>query len=351
MTGGAAIADAIRARALELGFDDIGFASAAAPPDWGRDLAEWLSDERAGDMTWMAETRERRTDPTLLWPEARSLIALAVSYAPAGDPLALLAQPERGAISVYARNRDYHDVVKGRLKMLAGWMVARYGGAVKVFVDTAPLMEKPAAAGTRLGWRGRHTNLVSRRLGNWFFLSEILTTLDLPADTPESDHCGTCRACQDACPTGAIEGPGRLDPRRCVSYLTIEHKGAIPESLRPAMGNRIYGCDDCLAVCPWNKFARPTRDPAFLPRIELIRPRLEDLAGLDDGEFRQIFAGSPIKRIGRDRFVRNVLTAIGNSGRPDLLAVARRLADDPSPLVRDATGWAIRRLQGGGRSP
>jgi epoxyqueuosine reductase len=295
-------------------------------------------------MAWMADTAARRASPRALWPEARSAVVLATSYAPAGDPLALLDHPDRGMVSVYARNRDYHDVVKARLKRLAGWMAGRYGCAVKVFVDTAPVMEKPLAQSAGLGWRGRHGNLVSRRLGNWFFLSEILTTLDLDGTAPEPDRCGRCRACPPACPTGAIGAEGRVDPRLCVSYLTIEHKGHIPAALRARMGNRIYGCDDCLAVCPWNKFATPVRNADFLPRAELTAPRLSDLAELDDAGFRQVFAGSPVKRIGRDRFVRNVMIAIGNSGRADLAAAARARLDDESALVRAAAAWAFRRL-------
>jgi len=328
--------------ALELGFDAVGFASASGE-GWGADLKGWLAEGRHGDMAWMAETVERRGSPQGLWPEARSVVVLATSYAPGDDPLALAAYPERGAISVYARNKDYHDLVKKRLKALGRWVVDHFGGELKVFVDTAPVMEKPLAAQAGLGWQGRHTNLVSRRLGNWFVLSEIFTTLELAPDPPERDHCGTCRKCQAACPTGAIEG-GRLDPRRCISYLTIEHKGTIPAELRPAFGNRIYGCDDCLAVCPWNKFAAPTKAPDFLPRAELTAPRLADLAALDDAGFRQVFAGSPVKRVGRDRFIRNVLIALGNSGGLEPLAAAERLVDDPSPLVRAMAAWAVRRL-------
>jgi len=337
--------DAIRAKALELGFADVRFARAAAGPDWTADLGAWIEDGRHGDMAWMAETAPRRADPALLWPEAKSVVVLATAYTPGDNPLALLAHGERGAISVYARNRDYHDVVKKALKALGRWMVERYGGAVKVFVDTAPVMEKPLAAAAGMGWQGRHTNLVSRRLGNWFVLSEIFTSLDLPADPPEPDHCGSCRACRDVCPTGAIQDHRRLEPRRCISYLTIEHKGHIAPELRAAIGNRVYGCDDCLAVCPWNKFAVPAGD-AFLPRAELTAPLLADLAGLDDSGFRELFAGSPVKRIGRHRFIRNVLIAIGNSGRPELLPAAERLAGDESPLVRAMAAWAIRRLGG-----
>ncbi len=335
--------DRIRAKARALGFDDVGFA-AAARPGWGGDLTAWLADGRHGDMTWMADHAARRAAPQALWPEARSAVVLATSYAASGDPPAGPDRPDCGAISVYARNRDYHDVVRGRLKQLAGWMAARFGGAVKVFVDTAPLMEKPLAQAAGLGWQGCHTNLVSRRLGNWFVLSEILTTVEIAPDPPEADHCGRCRACLPACPTGAIEAPGRLEPRRCISYLTIEHKGPIPAALRPAMGNRIYGCDDCLAACPWNKFAVPAATAQLVARAELTAPRLADLAGLDDGAFRRLFAGSPVKRVGRDRFVRNVLIALGNSARPDLLPAAEARAGDASPLVRAMAAWAIRRL-------
>ncbi|MDA8229732.1 MAG: tRNA epoxyqueuosine(34) reductase QueG [Magnetospirillum sp.] len=339
-----AVKDRIRAKARDLGFPETGFAAALGRPQWRRNLTDWLAEGRQGDMAWMAENADRRTEPRTLWPEAKSAVVLAMPYGVPGDPLSLLAHPERGSICAYARNRDYHDLVKKRLKMLAGWMVAEFGGEVKVFVDTAPVMEKPLAQEAGLGWGGRHTNLVSRRLGSWFVLSEILTTLDIPPDAPESDHCGRCRACQDACPTGAIEGPGRLDPRRCISYLTIEHKGHIPAGLRAAMGNRVYGCDDCLAACPWNKFAPPTREADFFPRAELAAPLLADLVRLDDSGFRQVFAGSPVKRVGRDRFVRNVLIAIGNSGRSELAAVARDLVEDQSPLVRAMAVWALKRL-------
>lgn len=339
----ATVKDQIRAQARALGFDDIGFAR-AAQPGWGAELEAWLAEGRHGDMAWMADTAARRAAPQALWPEARSAVVLATSYAPSGDPLALHGHPDRGSVSIYARNRDYHDVVKKRLKQLAGWMAGQFGAEVKVFVDTAPLMEKPLAQQAGLGWQGCHTNLVSRRLGSWFVLSEILTTLDIEPDAPEGGHCGRCRACLPACPTGAIEAPGRLDPRRCISYLTIEHKGHIPAALRPAIGNRIYGCDDCLAACPWNKFATPTFLDEFLPRAELTAPRLADLAALDDAAFRQVFAGSPVKRVGRDRFVRNVLVAIGNSRRPDLLPAAAALVGDDSPLVRAMAAWAIRQL-------
>ncbi|MEW5726880.1 MAG: tRNA epoxyqueuosine(34) reductase QueG [Pseudomonadota bacterium] len=338
------IKDAIRRKALDLGFDVVGFAPAAGDPRWGEDLAAYLADGRHGEMGWMAETAGRRASPAGLWPEVRTVVVLGTNYGPAGDPLALLGRPERGNVSVYARNKDYHDLVKRRLKALARWMVETFGGDLKVFVDTAPVMEKPLGEAAGIGWRGRHTNLVSREFGSWLFLSEIFTTLEIAPDPPHEGCCGSCRACQDACPTGAIEGPGRLEPRRCISYLTIEHKGHIPRPLRPLIGNRIYGCDDCLAVCPWNKFARATAEPDFLPRAELTAPRLTDLAALDDAGFREVFAGSPVKRVGRDRFVRNVLIAIGNSGRPELAATAIARLDDASPVVRGAAVWALGRL-------
>ncbi|MBC7953398.1 MAG: tRNA epoxyqueuosine(34) reductase QueG [Rhodospirillaceae bacterium] len=333
---------AIRAKALDLGFDAVGFAPATGM--WGDDLRAYVAEGRHGEMGWMAETMERREAPQGLWPEVRSVIVLGSNYGPHGDPLAINAQADRGAISVYARNKDYHDLVKKRLKALARWMVETLGGDLKVFVDTAPVMEKPLAGQSGLGWQGRHSNVVSRHFGSWLFLGEIYTTQDLPPDPPEPNRCGHCTACQSACPTGAIEGFGRVEPRRCISYLTIEHKGPIPEELRPLMGNRIYGCDDCLAVCPWNKFAQATTEPDFLPRMELTAPRLADLAQLDDAAFREVFAGSPVKRIGRNRFVRNVLIAIGNSGNPALAAPAHALLPDPDPTIQDAAAWALSRL-------
>ncbi len=296
-------------------------------------------------MGWMADRAERRAGPTALWPEAKSVIALGVSYAPGDDPLALAGRKERGIISVYARNGDYHDVVKKRLKRLGRWIGESFGCAIKVFVDTAPVMEKPLAERAGIGWQGKHTNLVSRVHGSWLFLAEIYTTLEIPPDAAEEDHCGSCRACLDVCPTDAFPAPYRLDARRCISYLTIEHKGPIPEALRPLIGNRIYGCDDCLAVCPWNKFARATAEPAFLPRAELTAPRLADLARLDDAAFRALFAGTAIKRTGRNRFVRNVLIALGNSGDPAQLPAAEALCNDPDPVVSDAALWAVARLQ------
>jgi epoxyqueuosine reductase len=345
--------EAIRAQARALGFAAVRFAAAAPVAGAAEGLAAYLADGRHGDMGWMDEHRERRESPLGLWPAARSVIVLGENYGPGGDPLGLLGHPGRGYISVYARGRDYHDVLKRRLKALARWLVATFGGEVKVFTDTAPVMEKPLAAAAGLGWQGRHTNLVSREFGSWLFLGEVFTTLDIVPDRQETDHCGRCRSCQQACPTGALLD-GRIDPRRCISYLTIEHKGHVPADLRPLMGNRIYGCDDCLGVCPWNKFARPTGEDAYLPRAELTAPRLADLATLDDAAFRTLFSGSPIKRIGRDRFLRNVLIAIGNSRGnsrgnncgADLFAVVRPHLDDPSALVRVAAVWALRRLIG-----
>jgi epoxyqueuosine reductase len=295
-------------------------------------------------MGWLAARADQRGAPQSLWPAAHSVVVCGLSYAPADDPLASLTAHDRGTVSVYARNRDYHDVLKGKLRGLAGWLNTTFAAEVKLFVDTAPVMEKPLAARAGLGWQGKHTNLVSRRHGSWLFLGEIYTTLALAPDTPEADHCGACRRCLDVCPTAAFPAPYQLDARRCISYLTIEHKGPIPRALRPLMGNRIYGCDDCLAVCPWNKFAQPHATPALLPRAELTAPRLAALAALDDAAFRQLFSGSPIKRTGRDRFVRNVLIALGNSGDASLAPVAMQRLADPSPLVRGAAVWALERL-------
>ncbi len=334
---------AIRAKARELGFDAIGF-TAPDIGDAGSHLHEFLDAGTHGDMGWLAAKRERRGDPRALWPEVETIIVLGVNYGPAGDPLEPLKRRERGTISVYAQGRDYHDVVKGRLKQLAGWLQASHGSEVKVFVDTAPVMEKPLAERAGIGWQGKHTNLVSRQLGSWLFLGEIFTTLALPPDAAEADHCGSCQACLDICPTRAFPAPYRLDARRCLSYLTIEHKGPIPREFRRAMGNRIYGCDDCLAVCPWNKFAVRTKEYAFLPRAELTAPRLADLAQLDDAAFRQLFAGSAIKRTGRDRFVRNVLIALGNSGDAATIPIIERRLADASPLVRGAAIWALAQL-------
>jgi epoxyqueuosine reductase len=295
-------------------------------------------------MGWLATTAARRADPRVLWPEARAVVMLAFDYGPAPGAFDVLSRPDRGAISVYARHRDYHDVLKGRLKLIAGGLVARAGGAVKVFVDTAPVMEKPLAAAAGLGWQGKHTNLVSRRSGSWLFLASLFTTLPLPADAPEADHCGSCRACLDACPTNAFPAPYRLDARRCVSYLTIEHAGPIPRDLRAGIGNRIYGCDDCLMVCPWNKFAVEGREAKLSARADLDAPPLAALAGLDDAGFRAMFSGSPIKRAGRDRFVRNVLVAIGNSADAGLAGAAEARLDDAAAVVRGAAAWALSRL-------
>jgi len=342
----AALAEAIRARALDLGFDAVGFARAELGPEARTRLRDFLAAGQHGTMGWLASRADKRSHPQALWPEARSVVCLGLSYAPDGDPLANLAHPAVGNISVYARNRDYHDVVKGMLKHLAQFIVARGAGEVKVFVDTAPVMEKPLAARAGVGWQGKHTNLVSRQHGSWLFLGEIYTTLDLPADEAHSDRCGTCTRCLAACPTDAFPAPYRLDATRCISYLTIEHDGPIPEALRPAMGNRIYGCDDCLAVCPWNRFAQQSRHLKLRAREELRAPALGDLAALDDAGFRRLFAGSPVKRIGRNRFVRNVLIAIGNSADPSLAPDAQALCADADPVVAEAAQWALARLAG-----
>jgi epoxyqueuosine reductase len=313
-------------------------------PEAAARLREFLATGAHGDMDWMAHNADRRGDPRGLWAEVRSVVMLGINYGPDGDPLAILKQRRRGAVSVYAQGDDYHDVIKPRLKSLGRWLIEKAGGDVKVFVDTAAVMEKPLAQAAGLGWQGKHTNLVSRELGSWLFLGAIFTTLDLPPDTPEADHCGNCRACLDVCPTAAFPAPYRLDARRCISYLTIEHKGPIPHDLRPLIGNRIYGCDDCLAVCPWNKFAQMGRETRLAARQELRAPLLAELARLDDGSFRAMFAKSAIKRIGRARFVRNVLIAIGNAQEAALAAEVERLLDDPSPLVRGAAIWALGRL-------
>jgi epoxyqueuosine reductase len=335
---------AIRDKAMALGFDAIGFAAPDTGPDAEAHLARFLELGHHGDMAWLAANAARRASPTALWNAARSVIVLGVNYGPSGDPLKLLARPERGTVSVYAHGADYHELIKKRLRTLAGWLAQTQGCEVKIFVDTAPVMEKPLAARAGLGWQGKHTNLVSRRFGSWLFLGEIYTTLPLTPDAPEADHCGRCTACQEVCPTEAFPTPYRLDARRCISYLTIEHKGHIAREFRAPMGNRIYGCDDCLAVCPWNKFATQTREYEFHPRVELTAPRLADLAELDDDSFRRVFAGSAIKRVGRERFVRNVLIAIGNSGDPGLAPCAERRLDDPSALVRAMAVWALSRL-------
>ena len=335
----------IKAKAVELGFADAGIARADAAPAAGVRLREWLAEGKHGSMIWMEERAHHRESPAGLWPEVRSVISLGMSYAPATDPLALAGESERGRISVYAQGADYHDVVKRALKALARWLVETASGDLKVFVDTAPVMEKPLAEAAGLGWQGKHTNLVSRTHGSWLFLGAIYTTLELQTDEPGEETCGSCNACQAACPTDAFPAPFRLDARRCISYLTIEHKGPIPEEFREAIGNRIYGCDDCLAVCPWNKFAAAAQaNLAFAPRAELVAPELAGLLALDDAAFRQVFSGSPIKRIGRDRMVRNCLIAAGNSGSAALVEPVRALLDDPDEVVRGAAAWALARL-------
>ena len=336
--------DRLKAQALAEGFCAMGICRPDAIPLAPARLADFVAAGRHGQMGWMAERMGWRGDPGALWPDARSVVMLAESYAPEADPLAVLGQTDRGAVSVYAQGKDYHDLVKRRLKRLGRWLLDQAGGEIKVFVDTAPVMEKPLAQAAGLGWQGKHTNLLSRDFGNWVFLGAIFTTLELAADEPQAEHCGRCTACLDVCPTRAFPAPFQLDARRCISYLTIEHRGPVDEELRPLLGNRIYGCDDCLAVCPWNKFAVAARDIGYAPRVGA--PLLADLAGLDDAGFRALFAGSPVKRIGRDRFVRNVLYAIGNSGLPSLAGVAQGLVEDPDPAVADAARWACARLAG-----
>ncbi|TPL93979.1 tRNA epoxyqueuosine(34) reductase QueG [Mesorhizobium sp. B2-3-12] len=334
----------IDAEARRAGFDAIAVTAPDAIPLAPARLAEFVADGFHGSMNWIAETIARRSEPSTLWPDVRSIVVLAMNYGPDHDPRDLQARHERGAISVYAQNRDYHEVMKGRLKEIAGKIVARAGGDVKVFVDTAPVMEKPLAEAAGLGWQGKHTNLVSREHGSWLFLGTIFTTAELEPDKPEIDHCGSCRACLDACPTDAFPAPYRLDARRCISYLTIENKGPIPHEFREKIGNRIYGCDDCLAACPWNKFARAASETKLAARDDLREPPLVELLRLDDAAFRAFFSGSPIKRIGRDRFVRNVLIAAGNSGEQSLAGTVRSLLGDASPLVRGAAIWALARL-------
>ncbi|TPK78887.1 tRNA epoxyqueuosine(34) reductase QueG [Mesorhizobium sp. B2-4-18] len=334
----------IDAEARRAGFDAVAVTTPDAIPLAPARLAEFVADGFHGSMDWIAETIARRGEPSTLWPDVRSIIVLAMNYGPDHDPRDVLARRDRGAISVYAKNRDYHEVMKGRLKEIAGKIVARAGGDVKVFVDTAPVMEKPLAEAAGLGWQGKHTNLVSREHGSWLFLGTIFTTAELEPDKPEIDHCGSCRACLDACPTDAFPAPYRLDARRCISYLTIENKGPIPHEFREKIGNRIYGCDDCLAACPWNKFARAASEAKLAARDDLREPPLADLLALDDAGFRAFFSGSPIKRIGRDRFVRNVLIAAGNSCDGALVGVVRDLLGDASPLVRGAAIWALARL-------
>lgn len=334
----------IETEAERAGFDVVAVTRPDATPESSGRLSEFLRKGRHGTMGWMAETAERRAAPEHLWPETRSIIMLGMNYGPTENPLDLLKKKDRAAISVYARNRDYHDVIKGRLKEMAGRFAARSGADVKVFVDTAPVMEKPLAAAAGLGWQGKHTNLVSRQFGSWLFLGSIFTTAELTPDDAETDHCGSCRACLDICPTDAFPAPYQLDARRCISYLTIEHKGPIPLEFREKMGNRIYGCDDCLAVCPWNKFAEEASEAKLKAREDLKEPRIADLLLLDDTAFRSLFSGSPVKRIGRDRFIRNVLIAAGNSGDRGFIPACRRLAEDTSPLVRGAAVWVLWRL-------
>ncbi|MFN4154492.1 MAG: tRNA epoxyqueuosine(34) reductase QueG [Paracoccaceae bacterium] len=333
----------LAARAIDEGFSAMRVTAPDAVPLVAERLAEFVAKGRHGQMGWMAERMAWRGNPAALWPEARSVIMLAESYAPGANPLPLLELRDRGVISVYAQGKDYHDLVKRRLKRLGRWLIDQAACEIKVFVDTAPVMEKPLAEAAGLGWQGKHTNLLSRDLGNWFFLGAIFTTLELETDAAEISHCGSCRACLEICPTGAFPAPYQLDSRRCISYLTIEHAGPVEEGLRGLMGNRIYGCDDCLAVCPWNKFAVAARDIGYAPRHGA--PPLAELAVLDDAAFRARFAGSPIKRIGRGRFVRNVLYAIGNSGDAALLGVAQGLCDDADAAVADAARWALARLQ------
>ncbi|MFV0514090.1 MAG: tRNA epoxyqueuosine(34) reductase QueG [Jhaorihella sp.] len=334
------------ARALEEGFVACRLCRPGDVPQVAGRLRSFLEAGYHGQMSWMEARSHWRGDPTALWPQARSVIMLAESYAPEHDPREILGRRDRAAISVYAQNRDYHDIVKKRLKRLARWLIGEAGGELKVFVDTAPVPEKALGQAAGLGWQGKHTNLVSRDWGNWAFLGAIFTTLDLPADAPEPDRCGSCRACQIACPTDAFPAPYRLDARRCISYLTIEHKGPVDEDLRPLLGNRIYGCDDCLAACPWNKFAVAAGDIRYAARDDLRAPKLADLAMLEDAAFRDRFSGSPVKRIGRDRFVRNVAYAIGNSADPALRPVVRALSGDADPAVADAAVWAAKRLAG-----
>ena len=349
--------EAIRDRAAALGFDACGFVRAADVPDNAARLARWLDAGRHGTMAWMEGRAEQRGHPSRLWPEVRSCVVLAMSYAPARDPLEHAGDGEVGRVSVYARGDDYHEVVKARLKDLARWLAAEAGAGVKVFVDTAPVLEKPLAEAAGVGWQGKHTNLLSRELGNWFFLGSVWTTLDLESDAPGEDRCGSCTACQRACPTAAFPRPYELDARRCLSYLTIEHRGPIPHEFRAAMGNRIYGCDDCLAACPWNRFADAAQANQRLHgRPELEAPRLAELLALDDAGFRALFRKSPVKRIGRDRFVRNCLIAAGNSGEAGLLGAVRALLGDPDPVVAEAATWADGRLSattypGEGRGP
>ena len=340
---------AIIDQAQAEGFSLCRFTQPDSIPHVPDKLSDFIDAGYHGQMSWMADRQTWRANPRALWPDAQTIIMLGESYAPDHDPTDILKHPEKGAISVYAQNKDYHDLVKKRLKRLARWLIAHSGGEVKVFVDTAPVSEKPLGQAAGLGWQGKHTNLVSRDLGNWFFIGSVFTTLSIEPDGAEVDHCGSCRSCITACPTDAFPAPYQLDARRCISYLTIEHSGPIDVDLRGLMGNRIYGCDDCLAACPWNKFAKEASDIRYHARADLMAPDLGELAMLDDATFRAKFSGSPIKRVGRNRFVRNVLYAIGNSQRPDLLPVAQGLIDDSDPTVSDAARWAVQRLSQMGR--
>jgi epoxyqueuosine reductase len=343
---GEQLKEAIRAQAQELGFAACGFASADGHDTHGKGLMRWLGEGRHGTMEWMESRAHHRVAPKALWPDARSVIALGMSYAPNDDPLALADRASVGRVSVYAQGGDYHKVVKKRLKALARWLVEREGGELKVFVDTAPVMEKPLSEASGIGWRGKHTNLVNKVHGSWLFLGIIFTSLEIETDEPATDTCGSCRRCLDACPTQAFDGPWKIDARKCISYLTIEHEGPIPAEFRRAIGNRIYGCDDCLAVCPWNRFAQAgAANRAFLPREELKAPRLEDLLALDDPGFRALFAGSPIKRIGVDRMIRNCLIAAGNSGDARLIPSIARHLDHCDPAVAEAARWALSEIQ------
>lgn len=343
------IVNALKEKAIAEGFVAFGVAAGTLAPAAGARLQRWLADGCHGEMLWMASRADQRASPDALWPQVNSVVMLGMSYAPANDPMILEDHPDRARISVYAQGRDYHDVVKGALKRLAGWLAHEAGAGVKVFVDTAPVMEKALAEAAGIGWQGKHSNVVSRDHGSWLFLGAIYTTAELEPDMGGEDRCGSCRACQDICPTDAFPAPYQVDARRCISYLTIEHKGPIDHELRPLIGNHIYGCDDCLAVCPWNKFAKSAAaNRAFLPRAELVAPQLADLLALDDAAFRTLFSGSPVKRIGRDRFVRNALIAAGNGGDAALAGAAMALLDDPSPVVRGAAIWALARLDGAG---
>jgi epoxyqueuosine reductase len=335
----------IREKALRIGFDAVGFCEASLCPEVRERLTQFIQSGFYGDMGWLAAKSEQRSHPQRLWPEARGVIVVGLSYAPEHDPLLTTTQRNKGAISVYAQNRDYHDIIKGKLKHVAQFLVSRFACEVKVFVDTAPVMEKPLAQTAGLGWQGKHTNLVSRSHGSWLLLGEIYTTMDLQPEETVADHCGSCSRCLSVCPTGAFPAPYRLDATRCISYLTIEHKGPIPHEFRKAIGNRIYGCDDCLAVCPWNKFAQPTSHAQLTSRDDLVAPDLAALSSLDDSGFRSMFSGSPIKRIGRNRFVRNVLIAIGNSGDLALLPSAEASRQDSDPIVAEAAAWASRQLR------